>query len=140
MIRGMTTAVLRHANIEASLGGVSTGVNMLTVVGVLHSHDQIIVDPLPPGMQITLPTPSAPPVALEVRRLSPYTEQAQIVAVPLMNEAKRWARKRWVRDDRAFMAGGAFLASTDGRMNDLLRDLSGYAYEPLIAIHDRFEG
>lgn len=126
--KGMTMTVLRRAD-------GAPGPSVVTVVGVLVSHDQDVVHDLPTDLRISPHNLTRPAVALEARALHQTTEHRLVVAVPVSLRPDG----RWERGDLTFMAGGSHLAPDDSRMSAFLRDLSGYAYDPAVPLHDRTE-
>lgn len=125
-------------------GGYDYGLDVLavpgglvTIVGVLTSHDQDITHPLPMDMQIVPVLRDRPECAIEARTLhGETTEQRHLVIVPVaLSDGMQF-----VRDPRHFHRGGGYLMPGDSRMSALLRDLAGTAYDPAVPFHDRFEG
>lgn len=128
-MKGMTMTVLRSAGREWP--------TTVTVVGVFASHDQDVAHPLPHGLRVSEQNPlSAPPVALDMRALHQTTDHRQIVAVPVYPTDDGG----WQRGERNWQASGAYVVADDSRMSTLLHDLSGYAYDPAVPLHDRTEG
>jgi hypothetical protein len=109
---------------------------IVLVVGVLSSHDQDVADPLPAHMRVVrFHGPTMGPVALEARALHQTSEQRQVVAIPVRQRADG----TWERISSRGMASGAHLVADDSRMAAFLHDLSGYAYDPAVPLHDRIE-
>lgn len=126
--KGMTMTVLRS--------GAPAWPRTVTVMGVLASHDQDLAHDLPDGLRLAESNPlSRPAVLLDVRALYQTSEQRQVVAVPAVPTGDG----QWRRDERSWQASGAYVVADDSRLHAFLHDLSGYAYDPAVPLHDRTE-
>lgn len=114
--------------------GPSTRRRTVDIVGVLSSHDQDIVDALPAAVANELHYPGLRNTfALEVRALHQTTEHRQVVAVPV----RQCGDGNWVRREGSHSASQSVLMIPgDSRQREFLSDLSGYAYDPAVVVHD----
>lgn len=117
---GLTASVYTNPTYRGCAnGGISERVTRVTIVGTkeLTSGDHAEIEPLARGSRVSEATPDAPAVVLVYRRIGKVVVHAE----PLETQGQ------W------HMSGGAFIASSDSRLSDLV-DFYG-----AISLHDRVE-
>lgn len=140
-LTGLTLDVYRNAgdDYDCTAGGVSGSFTRLVLVGVLdettnpHARNAgAPVTPLPEDSRVAVPSETAPPVAIEVRRV--YGPIVNVV--PVQYDEREHA---YVRAHGWTMAGGNLAHTCDSRVTALIERLLGSRFYGALAIHDRAE-
>lgn len=134
---GLTLSVYRDpaSDVDATNGGITSRATRLTLVGYYDDsepHPEPHVIPLPEHSQVFAPTEEAPAVVLRLRRIGgPVLDLVPARWDPLP--------RKYVAVEGWFMSGGNYAATTDSRLSELARDLTGRPFYGALAVHDRKE-
>lgn len=127
--KGITISVYRNGGYDATAGGVSSKADRLTVVGVEDSLGQFF--PMPRGSQVFAPSEDAPAVVVKVRNVGGPV----LSVVPATYDEQRQTYKA----HPGVMAGGNYAATSDSRVGELVRTVTGHDFYGAMAVHDRIE-
>lgn len=112
---------------DLTCGGVSAESKHLTLIGIVDADGEY--EQLPERARVFPARPDAPAVVLD-RTAGGF---------PILVPASHDEELGWGRVRTHTMAGGNFGASSDSRVGDALRAVSGQSFYGAVAIHDRVE-
>lgn len=112
---------------DLTLGGVSAEAKHLTLIGIIDADGDY--EQMPKQSRVFPVRPDAPAVVLD-RTAGGF---------PILVPASHDEELGWGRVRTHTMAGGNFGASSDSRVGDALRAVSGQSFYGAVAIHDRVE-
>ena len=112
---------------DLTCGGVSAEAKHLTLVGIIDADGEYAQ--LPKCSRVFPARPDAPAVLLD-RTAGGF---------PILVPASHDPELGWGRVRAHTMAGGNYGASSDSRVGDALRAVSGQSFYGAVAIHDRIE-
>jgi hypothetical protein len=122
--KGLTLSIYTNPRYaRCSNGGLSEQVTEVTLVGIIdttESRGASTVTPLPDGSRVFTPTEAAPPVYLVIRQMG---QRRLYHVTPAANGGIG-----------RYMAGGAYVATSDSRFSELIGGLYG-----ALSLHDRTE-
>lgn len=135
MIKGLTLNVYRSADgMDCTAGGISSKHTQFTLVGTLEpagAERANTVKPMPKDSRVFAPTKDRPAVALEVRHIGGPV----LSIVPVIQAGENEYRRTYPWT----MAGGNYAETSDSRLGELIRSITGQGHYGAISVHDRVE-
>jgi hypothetical protein len=131
ILHGLTLDILR-GTYDSTLNSITSralGIGAVTIVGTVHGDRTVV--PLPADSRVVSARDDRPAVALA----SNLRGTAYLAPVELSPDGAYYLR------NRRGMAGGAYAASSDSRISELVASYIGAErFYGALSVHDRFEG
>ena len=117
---------------DSTLGGVSSGQDRLTLVGIIPQGLQV-AKPLRAGIRAFQERDNAPAVALRYTGFGQSRSAVCLVPVRFDDRSGEYRAS-----DAHVMAGGNY-AGGDSNFSGLVQEMLGHSHYGLVAVHDRIE-